>query len=384
MKKKICIVTGSRAEYGLLRWVMYGVTNSINLELQLVVTGMHLSPEFGFTFKEIIADGFTIDRKVEMLMSSNNNIGIAKSIGVGMLGFGDVWADLKPDLILVLGDRFEIFAAVASAMVSQIPIAHVHGGEKTEGSIDELMRHSITKMSHLHFVATDEYRNRVIQLGEIPSRVFNVGGLGIDGIKKLKLLSAHELENSLGIKFGHKNLLVTFHPEAVDDEETLRHVKELLQAFNTLNDTHLFFTMPNADAGSWIIKNEIELFKKTYKHCWLFTSMGQLNYFSMIQIVDGVIGNSSSGILEVPTFFKGSINIGHRQKGRLRSSSVIDCATNKTSIIEALSILYSKDFQSSLSQSVNPYGNGGASERIVSTLSSYPLKNLIGKVFHDI
>ena len=382
--KKICVVTGSRAEYGLLRWVMDEINQSINLELQLVATGMHLSPEFGLTYKEIIADGHNIDRKVEMLMSSNTNMGISKSIGVGMLGFADVWSELQPDLIIVLGDRFEIFAAAASAMVSHIPIAHIHGGEKTEGSIDELMRHSITKMSHLHFVATDQYRNRVIQLGESPSRVFNVGGLGIDGIKKLKLLNAHEVENSLKIEFGQKNLLVTFHPEAVDDETTLTHIKELLKALYRLNDTHLFFTMPNADAGSWIIKNEIESFKKIHKHSWLFTSMGQLNYFSMLQIVDGVIGNSSSGILEAPTFLKGAINIGSRQKGRVRAASVIDCEVNETSITKALNILYSKHFQSNLSHVINPYGNGGASEKLVGILNSYPLKNLKGKVFHDV
>lgn len=248
MSRKICVVTGSRAEYGLLRRVMQLIHDDLDMTLQVVATGMHLSPEFGLTYKAIEADGFVIDRKVEMLISSDSAVGIAKSMGVGTIGFADVLYELAPDLVLVLGDRFEIFAAVMAALVARIPVAHLHGGESTEGAIDEAIRHSITKMAHLHFVAAAEYKQRVIQLGEQPDRVFLVGGLGIDDIKHLRLLGRTELEDDLGLRFAKKNLLITFHPVTLEASQTVIQMQALLDALAQRKDTQLIFTMPNADA----------------------------------------------------------------------------------------------------------------------------------------
>ncbi len=253
MSRKICVVTGSRAEYGLLRWVMEGIRRLPDLGLQVIATGMHLSPEFGLTYREIETDGFPIDRKVEMLLSSDTPTGLAKSMGLGLIGFGDALQQLQPDVMLVLGDRFEIFSAVAAALVARIPVAHLHGGEATEGAFDEAIRHSITKMSHLHFVAAEEYRKRVIQLGEHPERVFLVGGLGVDSIKKLTLLDRAALEASLGFELGRRNLLVTFHPVTLDNQTSAQQMAELLAALDTWEDTHLIFTMPNADTDGRVL-----------------------------------------------------------------------------------------------------------------------------------
>ena len=258
--RKICVVTGTRAEYGLLHWVMDGIQKSSKIELQIIVTGMHLSPEFGLTYREIEKDGFRINQRVEMLVSSDTPNGVSKSMGLGIIGFADALEALKPDLLLVLGDRFEIFSAVAAALISRVPVAHLHGGEVTEGVIDEPIRHSVTKMAHLHFVATKEYKNRVIQLGEQPENVFLVGGLGIDNISKMNLLGRNELEKSLGFSFGIKNLLVTFHPVTLEDNTSEDQMKELLSAFDELQDTHIIFTMPNADSDGRIIKKMIDEF----------------------------------------------------------------------------------------------------------------------------
>ena len=288
------MITGTRAEYGLLRWVMQGIKDDPTLELQIVATGMHLSPEFGLTYREIEHDGFEIDRKVEMLTSSDTPVGIAKSMGLGLISFSDALNQLKPDLILVLGDRFEIFSAVAAALVARIPVAHLHGGETTEGAFDEAIRHSITKMSHLHFVAAEEYRQRVIQLGEQPDRVFLVGGLGIDNIKRLKLLNRAELESSLDFKLGQKNLLVTFHPVTLETATAADQMKELLAALAELPDTQLIFTMPNADTDGRALIKMVERFAAQHSNARAYTSLGQLRYLSCIAHVDGVVGNSSS------------------------------------------------------------------------------------------
>ena len=381
--KKICVVTGTRAEYGLLRWVMEGIRQSPVLELQLVATGMHLSPEFGMTVEAIEADGFTIDRKVEMLLSSDTSVGVTKSTGLGMVGFADALAELKPDLMLVLGDRFEIFAAAASAMIARVPIAHLHGGEATEGVIDEPIRHSVTKMSHLHFVAAEPYRRRVIQLGEDPSRVFTVGGLGIDNILHLKLLSREELEEELGFTFMRRNLLITFHPVTLEDNTSAAQMRELLAALAELPDTGLIFTMPNADTDGRALFAEIEAFCAHHPHASAYTSLGQLRYLSCLQQVDGVIGNSSSGLAEVPSFKKGTINIGDRQRGRLKAASVIDCEPQRHAIGAALNTLFADAFQAQLTTVTNPYGNGGASQAIVSTLERTPLHDLLKKRFYD-
>lgn len=382
--RKICIVTGTRAEYGLLRWVMEGIRNSPKLELQVIATGMHLSPEFGLTYREIEKDGFSIDRKVEMLLSSDTPVGIAKSMGLCSVGFADAFHELNPDLILILGDRFELFSAVSVAMVSRIPVAHLHGGEATEGIIDESIRHSITKMSHLHFVAAEEYKKRVIQLGEQPDRVFNVGGLGIDNILKLRLLDRTKLENSIKFKLGSKNLLITFHPVTLENSTSAQQMGELLSALNKLDNTNLIFTMPNSDTDGRVLFQIIEEYVSSNIKSVVFTSMGQLRYLSCLKHVDGVIGNSSSGLLEVPTFKIGTINIGDRQRGRLKAISVIDCEPNEPSISSAIKKMYSADYQNRLTTVKNPYGCGGASESIVNILNDVSLDGILKKGFYNL
>jgi GDP/UDP-N,N'-diacetylbacillosamine 2-epimerase (hydrolysing) len=383
MTRKICVITGTRAEYGLLRWVMQGIRDDPDLMLQIIVTGMHMSPEFGLTYREIEQDGFQLDRKVEMLTSSDTPVGIAKSMGLGLIGFADALSELRPDLIVVLGDRFEIFSAVAAALVARIPVAHLHGGEGTEGLIDESIRHSITKMSHLHFVAAEEYRRRVIQLGEQPERVFLVGGLGVDSIKRLKLLDGKELEASLGFKLGPKSLLVTFHPVTLENTTAAAQMTELLAALAELQDTQLIFTMPNADTDGRILIRMLEQFVAQHSNAHAFTSLGQLRYLSCIAQVDGVVGNSSSGLAEVPSFKKGTINIGDRQRGRLQATSVINCEPNRLAVGSALQRLYSSDFRATLSGVRNPYGEGDASEKVIEAIKSVVLDNLIKKRFYD-
>ena len=383
MKRKICVITGTRAEYGLLRWVMEGIQDDSGLTLKIIATGTHLSPEFGLTFREIEQDGFQIDRKVEMLTSSDTPVGIAKSMGLGLIGFADALNELHPDLIVVLGDRFEIFSAVSAALVARIPVAHVHGGETTEGSIDEALRHSITKMSHLHFVAAEEYRQRVIQLGEQPDRVFMVGGLGVDNIKRMKLLDREALEQSLGIQLGEKSLLVTFHPVTLETGTAADQMAALLAVLDGLHDTQLVFTMPNADTDGRVLITMIEQFVAQHANSRAYTSLGQLRYLSCLAHVDGVVGNSSSGLLEAPSFQKGTINIGDRQRGRLQAASVINCEPTRESITTALKHLYSAGFHTGLWNVRNPYGEGDASEKILATLKSAALDGVLKKSFYN-
>lgn len=382
--RKICVITGTRAEYGLMRWVMQGVKDDPELTLQVIATGMHLSPEFGLTYREIEHDGFQIDRKIEMLTSSDTPVGIAKSMGLGMIGFADALNELRPDLIVVLGDRFEIFAAVSAALVARVPVAHLHGGETTEGAFDEALRHSITKMSHLHFVAAEEYHRRVIQLGEPPERVFLVGGLGVDNIKRLKLLDRAALEASMDFKLGPKNLLITFHPVTLETATAADQMAELLAALANLRDTQLIFTMPNADTDGRALIKMVEQFVAQHPNARAYTSLGQLRYLSCIAQVDGVVGNSSSGLAEVPSFKKGTINVGDRQRGRLQAESVINCEPTRQSIEAALKRLYDADFQIGLRQVRNPYGEGGASEQVVSTIKHYALDGIAKKSFYDL
>ena len=382
--RKICVITGTRAEYGLLRWVMQGVRDDPDLRLQIIVTGMHLSPEFGLTYKSIVEDGFNIDRKVEMLTSSDTSVGIAKSMGLGLIGFADALDELRPDLIVVLGDRFEIFSAVSAALIAHIPVAHLHGGETTEGAFDEALRHSITKMSHLHFVATEVYRNRVIQLGEQPDNVFMVGGLGVDGIKNLQLLERDALERALDFKLGSRNLLITFHPVTLEFSAAENQFRELLNALNELRDTHFIFTLPNADSESRVLIDMVQQFVSQNKHSRAYSSLGQLRYLSCMAHVDGVVGNSSSGLLEAPSFKKGTINIGDRQRGRLQAKSVINCDPTASDIRAALEHLYSEEFQSSLKWVTNPYGDGGASAKVVNLLKCQSLDGIIKKSFYDL
>ena len=384
MTRKICVITGSRAEYGLLRWVMQGIKDDPALTLQIIATGMHLSPQFGNTYQEIEGDGFTIDRKVEMLTGSDTPVGIAQSMGNGMIGIADALNDLAPDLIVVLGDRFEIFTSVAAALVARIPVAHVHGGELTEGNFDDALRHSITKMSQLHFVAADEYRNRVIQLGESPERVINVGGLGVDSIGRVGLISKCELELALQFEFRTQNLLVAFHPVTLEPDLGVKQMTELLNALNLFPEIGLIFTMPNADSG-WKVMNElIGDYVKSRNNAVSYTSLGAVKYLSTMTYVDGVIGNSSSGLLEAPSLRVGTVNIGDRQRGRIFAKSVISCLPSQLEIQSAIMKLLSRDFQDTVKNVVSPFGVSGASEKIVSCIRSVKLDSLIGKAFFDL
>jgi len=384
-KKKICVVTGSRADYGLLHWLMKSIENETDLELQIIVTGMHLSPEFGLTYKEIEKDGYYIDKKVEMLLSADTSSAISKSTGLGLIGFADAFHELNPDIVVLLGDRFEVLAAAIAANFAKIPISHISGGETTAGALDEAIRHSITKMAWWHFVAADEYEKRVIQLGEHPDRVFNVGDVGVDAIKKATLLSKEELTKKTGIQFGEKNLLITYHPVTLEKQTSQKQFQALLDVFYDLKDLNLIFTMPNADSDGRIIKQMIDEFVLNNSNRSIaFISMGHLNYLSTLQFVDGVVGNSSSGLAEVPTFKIGTINIGDRQKGRLKAKSVINCKPVKDSIKDAIGMLYSEDFQQMLPSVVNPYGEGDATEKIMVVLKHQPIPKETKKEFYDL
>ena len=382
--RNICVVTGTRAEYGLLFWLMKEIEEVEELELSVIATGMHLSPEFGMTYKQIEEDGFTIDCKVDMLLSSDTETGIVRSMGLGMVGFADAFAELQPDLVVVLGDRFEILSAAIAATVARIPLAHLHGGETTEGAFDESFRHSITKMSHLHFTSTEAYRDRVIQLGEQPERVFNFGAPGIDNINRLNLLSRDAFEKSIGFKLGKRNLLVTFHPVTLEDATSEAQFSALLASLDELEETHFVFTKANADTGGKIINQMIDGYASSHPtRSIAHASLGQLRYLSALQYVDGVIGNSSSGLLEVPSFKIGTINIGDRQLGRIRADSVIDCAPTPDQISSALETLFSPVFQSRLANVENPYGGENIAEKIVEVITLFPLDRVLKKKFYD-
>ena len=381
--KKVCVITGTRAEFGQLKGVMEGIQKSKILGLQVVVTGMHLSPEFGMTVNTIVNEGIKVNRRVEMLLSSDSSVGLTKSIGLGVIGFADALEELKPDLILILGDRYEILAAAVAAMVARIPIAHIHGGESTEGVIDESIRHSLSKMSHLHFVATEEYGKRVSQLGENPDNIYNVGGLGVDSLQNIKLLSKAELEKVLGYSFLKKNLLITFHPVTLEKDTVAPQMDHLLAALSLLNDVGLIFTMPNSDTDGRVLQNKVKDFCSNRPHANFYTSLGQVKYLSCMKHVDGVVGNSSSGIAEAPSFKKGTIDIGDRQRGRVKAKSIIECEPKCEKIFKAIEKLFSQDFQEKLSQVKNPYGFGGASKKIIETLENISFKNLLKKRFYD-
>jgi UDP-hydrolysing UDP-N-acetyl-D-glucosamine 2-epimerase len=367
MKRKICVVTGTRADYGLLYWLLKGIGADPDLRLQLIVTGMHLSPEFGLTYKSIENDGFRIDEKVEMLLSSDTPAGIAKSMGIGLVGCADALDRLKPHIMVVLGDRFEIFAAVAAALVARIPVAHVAGGDTTEGAYDESFRHSITKMAHLHFVTNRESGARVRQLGEDPDHIYIVGNPGLDYVKKVSLLDRTRLEARLDFHFKPRNLLITFHPTTLDSRPSSTQFQSLIDALENLEeDVGLIFTKPNADSEGRSLHNMIDGFVSSHSNSKSFVSMGQELYLSTVAQVDAVVGNSSSGLYEVPSFKKPTVNIGDRQKGRIRASSVIDCEPDKGSIISAINRAFTMD----CSNTVNPYGDGDSSSRILEVLKN--------------
>ncbi|MEA2051167.1 MAG: UDP-N-acetylglucosamine 2-epimerase [Campylobacterota bacterium] len=384
MNRKICVVTGTRAEYGILYPLIKKISNHPSLELQLIATGMHLSPEFGLTYKEIEKD-FQIDKKIEMLLSSDTTIGISKSMGLAQISFAESLEELKPNIIVVLGDRYEIFAAVSAAMIACIPIAHLHGGETTQGAFDESIRHSITKMSHIHFTATQEYKNRVIQLGENPNRVFNVGSLGVENIKNLKLLRKDEFEKSIDFKLNKKNILVTFHPVTLENNTAKEQFQELLSALDKLEDTNIIFTKANSDTDGRVINKMIDEYVSINQNNTVaFSSLGMLRYLSALQFVDLVLGNSSSGLIEAPSFKIATINIGNRQKGRIKASSVIDCDSDKTSILHSIKKVYSQKFQKKLKNTSNPYEGKNSSTKIITRLLEINLDTIIKKSFWDI
>lgn len=383
--RKICVITGSRAEFGILSRLMKLIDNSDGLLLQIIATNTHLSPEFGLTYKEIEKDGFIIDKRVEMLLSSDTANATVKSIGLAIIGFADAYEDLKPDLILVLGDRYEILSAVTAALFYKIPVAHLHGGEITEGAYDDSIRHSITKMSHLHFTSTESYRNRVIQLGEAPDKVFNVGALGIDNIKHLKLLNKTELEKSLNFQFSENCIIVTFHPVTMENNSAEGQMTSLLKALDLIPDLRIIFTFPNSDTdGRIIIKLITEFVGKNKSRSIAVPNMGQIRYLSSLQFVRAVVGNSSSGIIEVPTFGIPTINIGDRQKGRLRADTVIDCEPSFTEISEKMELALSFNEKKHGVENINPYAKNNTAEEILTVIKHIPLDNLVKKVFHNL
>jgi len=382
---KICIATGTRAEYGLLKPLIEKINADNEFTLQLLVTGAHLSPEFGLTYRQIEADGYEIDAKVEMLLSSDTAEGITKSMGLGMIGYADALKSLSPDLLVILGDRYEMLSIASTALIFRIPIAHIHGGELTEGAYDDAIRHAISKMSALHFTSTEAYRQRVIQLGEQPERVFNVGAIGLDNFQSLQLLSKRELEEDLQIKFNIFNYLVGFHPETLSDQSVEEQFEALLRAIDMQPDSFFVFTKANADTNGRIINQMMEAYvKKNPEKSALFTSLGSLRYLSLMKQVTAVVGNSSSGILEAPSAHKATINISDRQKGRIQAESIVNCSTKKEDILQAFRKVQSEEFRNKLNGITNPYGNGNASNKIIGIFKTISVDKLSQKTFYDI
>ncbi|RDB42157.1 UDP-N-acetylglucosamine 2-epimerase (hydrolyzing) [Halomonas sp. DQ26W] len=384
--RKIAVFTGTRAEYGLLYWLMKEIEQDGSLELQLIVSGMHLSPEFGETVTAIEQDGFTIDARVEMLLSSGTGVGIAKSMGVGTIGFADALDRLRPDWLVVLGDRFEALSIAQTAMVMQIPLAHIHGGELTEGLIDEAIRHAITKMAQLHFTSTERYRSRVIQLGEQPDRVINVGAPAIENILRIQLLDQTELEHSLKFKLGERPLLVTYHPVTLKEGGGIESLRELLSALEELlPETKIVLTFPNADAHGRELIPVLQIFAKKYpESVLLITSLGQIRYLSLMKICGAVVGNSSSGLLEAPAMGVPTVDIGIRQRGRLKPESVVQAEEDLESIRGALKIALSPAHRQKCIHAPNPYGDGHVAKNIVHSLRSISGKKSLFKVFYDL
>lgn len=381
MAKRYCVVTGSRADYGLLYCLMRSIQAEPGMELQVAVTGMHLSPEFGYTASQIKQDGFPISACIESLLSSDTGVGVAKSVGLGTLGFADAFSRLAPDLVIVLGDRYEILAAVQAALFAKIPVAHLAGGDLTEGAIDDSIRHAITKMSHLHFATNAAAARRLIQLGENPGHVYTVGSTGIDYIKQVPLLNRNEVENQLDFSLRKRNLLVTFHPPTLGESSAPEQFAGLLTALSRLDaDTGLIFTHSNADAEGRRLTFMVEKFVSDHENAVAFTSLGQVRYLSLMALVDAVVGNSSSGLYEAPSLKKPTVNIGDRQKGRIKAASVIDCNPEPDAICDAIQTALTLDCRAV----ENPYGDGDASRRIIEILKSFTkLENLVRKSFHE-
>ncbi|PWB36022.1 UDP-N-acetylglucosamine 2-epimerase (hydrolyzing) [Pseudomonas sp. SDI] len=383
MKRKVCVFTGTRAEYGLLYWLMKDIQSSPRLDLQIIVSGMHLSPEFGATWKTIESDGFAIDAKVEMLLSSDTDVGVVKSIGLGVLGFADALDRLRPDVLVVLGDRFEALAIVQAALVMKIPVAHLHGGEITEGAYDDAIRHAITKMSYLHFVAAEPYRQRVIQMGESAERVFNVGAVGLDHLLRSQRMTRDELSASLEFELDSPFLLVTYHPVTLAEEDPVQSFQALLSALDCFPEHKVIVTYPNADNGGRAIIPLLEEYaRQAPTRIKAIPSLGFKRYLSTVALADAVVGNSSSGIIEVPAFGIPTVNIGARQDGRLAADSVLNCKPEPAAIEAALRQALSGEFAALCKQASNPYGAGDAARSIVGVLERFDISH--SKSFHDL
>ena len=384
--RKIAVVTGTRAEYGLLYWVIKSIHEDPEFELQLIVTGTHLSPEFGLTIKEIEQSGFPIAERVEMLLSSDTETAIVTSMGLGMIGFAKAYEKLNPDFLLVLGDRFEILSAVAAAVPFRIAVAHIHGGETTEGAMDELFRHAITKMSHIHFTSTLKYAQRIIQMGEDPENVFSFGAPGLDSIFKLDLLDKQKLAQEFMLPVEKNWGIITYHPVTLEKDGARIQIQELLKAVEKIPEIYWIFTLPNADTESRIIIKIIEDYvQRNTEKSKLFESLGQLNYLSLLKNTIVMVGNSSSGIIEAPSFKLPVVNIGNRQKGRIKTINVIEVPLCEEKFIEkAIKKAISEHYKDSLKGIKNPYGNGKTSEKIIKTLKNVLFPNLIKKQFYDL
>lgn len=382
---EICIATGTRAEYGLLKPLMEAIKNEPEWSLQLLVTGAHLSPEFGLTYKQIEQDGINIDAKVEMLLSSDTAEGIVKSMGIGMIGFADALKNLSPKLLIILGDRYEMLALACAALIYKIPIIHIHGGEITEGAYDDAIRHAITKMSHLHFTSTEAYRQRVIQLGERPQYVFNVGAIGLDNIRNIAFLNRAALEENLKIRFLKYNYQVTFHPATLANISAAEQFDQLLQAIKTQQDSFFVFTKANADTDGRVINQMIDQHVlENPNTSAAFTSLGTLRFLSLVKACDAIIGNSSSGIIEAPSLQTVTINIGDRQKGRIQADSVINCEPNTEDIIKAIAISKASNDGHLMKTLNNPYGNGQTTPQIIKAIKSVDWNNYILKSFYNL
>jgi len=382
--KKIAVFTGTRAEYGLLYLILKGLKSNSTIDLQLLVGGTHLLTDFGYTIKHIIDDGFTITEELDYLLASDSPVGISKSLARATIAAAEVFANNKPDLLVLLGDRFEALALAQAAMIAGVPIAHIHGGELTEAAMDDSIRHAITKMSHLHFTSTEVYRQRLLQLGEQPSTVFNVGAPGIDNIVKLPLLSKQHLSQKLNIDLSAAYFLVTYHPETLSHKSSIESLKSLLTSFEHYQDYKLIITYPNADMYGRSLIDALEFFAKTNKdRVFLYESIGQINYLSAMKYASLVIGNSSSGIIEAPSFHVPTVNIGDRQKGRLASESVINCSDDVVDIVAAIKWALSDSFKEQALTASNPYGEGDACPKIIDKLVNHEIKTL-NKPFYDI
>ena len=383
--RKICVFTGTRADYGHLFWLMKEIEHDVELQLQLLVSGSHLSPEFGLTVGVIEEDGFVIDEKVEMLLSADSAVATCKAMGLGLIGYSEALSRLQPDLLIILGDRFEAMAAAQAALVARVPIAHIYGGETSEGAIDEAIRHSITKMATYHFTAAEAYRKRVIQLGEHPDCCFNYGAPGLDHLSQTRLLDREELEEALKFKLGRQNFLVTYHPATLANEDSSSVFNEILAALQSFPEAHFVLTMPNADPhGRGIIEASKKFAAEMPERACFFSNLGQVRYLSIMKQADAVIGNSSSGLDEAPAQFVPTVNIGERQKGRLRSDSVIDVEPLREKIVAGIEQALSSDFKAKIKNQNPAYGSGDVSKKIVATIKKLDLAAGTMKEFYDI